>query len=454
MTRSTLALVTGVLLGTSALFRPAPSKICRSRTAAGLSCCAAEAAPELLAPPEAQVLPAGCPSCEDEWLKRSKETEASEKERLASLRADDMNTYLSDIWDYAQRMNDTQRQELALTPDTMLRSFIIDSSTPPTKLLEHVYNATMGRVPYEQACYICGPEQALLLRTLVALAHPRRCLDVGSFTGYSSAAVLEALPADAEMTCIEIEPTYTALLDELLGDRATVLTGPALAHLQQFAAEGRTFDFITLDADKPLHGEYVNASIALLRPGGLIVMFGMLLFPTAEDQVNTQRPPPLPLLSLPPSTSFLVSPSRLRSCPPARPSQRRDASAACRLPPAQEAMEKLHEQLPNRTDIATAQMPVGCGIQLMVKLEGTGADAPTRAWTADDVLEGEAAERERRRWRLQSELAAIDRVLEAQGTALGGAGVSGPGTEALTSSGLIALGAQRRNAEEAGYPAM
>ena len=117
-------------------------------------------------------------------------------------------------------------------------------------------------------------------------------------------------------------------------------------------------------------------------------------------------------------------------------------------------MEKLHEQLPNRTDIATAQMPVGCGIQLMVKLEGTGADAPPRAWPADDVLEGEAAERERRRGRLQSELAAIDRVLEAQGTALGGAGVSGPGTEALTSSGLIALGAQRRNAEEAGYPAM
>ena len=80
----------------------------------------------------------------------------------------------------------------------------------------------------------------------------------------------------------------------------------------------------------------------------------------------------------------------------------------------QEAMEKLHEQLPNRTDIVTAQMPVGCGIQLMVKLEGTAADA----------LEGERAERERQRWRLQSELAAIDRVLESQGTTLGGAGVS------------------------------
>ena len=198
----------------------------------------------------------------------SKETEASEKERLASLRADDMNTYLSDIWDYAQRMNDTQRQELALTPDTMLRSFIIDSSTPPTKLLEHVYNATMGRVPYEQACYICGPERALLLRTLVALAHPRRCLDVGSFTGYSSAAVLEALPADAEMTCIEIEPTYTALPRRVPRRPRDGAHGACARPPPAVCRRGFCFDFITLDADKPLRGEYVNASIALLRSAG------------------------------------------------------------------------------------------------------------------------------------------------------------------------------------------
>jgi len=42
-------------------------------------------------------------------------------------------------------------------------------------------------LPYEQACYICGPEQAMLLRTLVALSQPRQCLDVGCFSGYTSA---------------------------------------------------------------------------------------------------------------------------------------------------------------------------------------------------------------------------------------------------------------------------
>ena len=81
-------------------------------------------------------------------------------------------------------------QELALDPDVELRNFIINSCTPPTPLMETVYNATMTRVPYEMACYICGPEQAMLLRTLVGLARPRRALDIGSFTGYASSAIV------------------------------------------------------------------------------------------------------------------------------------------------------------------------------------------------------------------------------------------------------------------------
>ena len=109
---------------------------------------------------------------------------------------------------------------------------------------------------------------------------------------------------------------------------------------------------------------------------------------------------------------------------------------------------------PVATRQATPSDTVGILSNSNVRLEERHPPALREGLGRDDVLEGEAAERERRRWRLQSELAAIDRVLEAQGTALGGAGVSGPGTEALTSSGLIALGAQRRNAEEAGYPAM
>ena len=74
----------------------------------------------------------------------------------------------------------------------------------------------------------------------------------------------------------------------------------------------------------------------------------------------------------------------------------------------------------------------------MVKLEGTQMDQP--------LSEAEIASR--KRWRLESELPAIDRYMDALGKPLGGAGSSGPGTEAQSSKGLVALAAARRQAEE------
>ena len=199
-----------------------------------------------------QVYPAGCPSCESDYLGRSKQAEQDEQERLASLRTGNQSGFSFEMWEYAQRMNDTQRQELALDPDVELRNFIINSCTPPTPLMETVYNATMTRVPYEMACYICGPEQAMLLRTLVGLARPRRALDIGSFTGYASSAILEALPEEAELTCLEVDRDYTRLAASQLGGRqANFMVGQAMDALKRFEKQGKTFDFIALDADKP-----------------------------------------------------------------------------------------------------------------------------------------------------------------------------------------------------------
>jgi len=338
---------------------------------------------------EARVRPASCPSCETEWLGRSKEAEGEEQVRLKALQLENRSQHSYEMWEYAQRMNDTQRQELALDPDVELRNFIINSCTPPTHLMESVYNATMQRVPYEQACYICGPEQAMLLRTLVGLARPRAALDIGSFTGYGSSAILEALPKEADLTCLEIDRDYTRLAaQKLAGRNVNFMVGQAMDALKRFEEAGKQFDFISLDADKPLHGEYYNMSLKLLRPGGVLIMFGMLLFPTVEDQ---------------------------------------------------EAMERLHEILPNDTRISTAQLPVGCGIQLMVKLDGLSTTLPL---SPQEV-------QKRRRWQLDSEIAAIDRAISASGKPLGGAGSSGPGTEALSSAGLVALAAARRAAEQA-----
>ena len=147
--------------------------------------------------------------------------------------------------------------------------------------------------------------------------------------GLRQSAILEAIPEDGELTCLEIDRDYTRLAaQQLAGRNVNFMVGKAMDALKRFEEDGRQFDFIALDADKPMHGEYYNMSLKLLRPGGVIIMFGMLLFPTIEDQ---------------------------------------------------EAMEKLHEILPNDTRISTAQLPVGCGVQLMVNLEGMRPDQPVSA---------------------------------------------------------------------------
>jgi hypothetical protein len=75
----------------------------------------------------------------------------------------------------------------------------------------------------------------------------------------------------------------------------------------------------------------------------------------------------------------------------------------------------------------------------MVKKEGLTSARPL----------SEAVKTDRKRWLLESEIAAIDRYVDAIGKPLGGAASSGPGTEALSSAGLVALTAARREAEAA-----
>ena len=77
-------------------------------------------------------------------------------------------------------------------------------------------------------------------------------------------AELEALPEEADLTCLEIDRDYTRLAAATLAGRpANFMVGKAMDALERFEAEGTVFDFISLDADKPLHGEYFNMSLKL-----------------------------------------------------------------------------------------------------------------------------------------------------------------------------------------------
>jgi predicted O-methyltransferase YrrM len=120
---------------------------------------------------------------------------------------------------------------------------------------------------------------ALLVRIMGA----RRCLEVGTFTGYSTLVCALALPPDGEILALDTSEEWTALARRYWADagvsgKVRLKLGPAADTLRQLRREGRegTFDFMFIDADKPGYADYVEQGFHLVRAGGLIAIDNVL----------------------------------------------------------------------------------------------------------------------------------------------------------------------------------
>ena len=122
-------------------------------------------------------------------------------------------------------------------------------------------------------------EQGALLALLVELIGARRCLEVGTFTGYSSTAVALALPGDGRITCCDVSEEWTSIARKYwseagVADRVDLRLGPAADTLDDLLAAGEegTFDLAFIDADKVGYDGYYERALRLVRPGGLIAL--------------------------------------------------------------------------------------------------------------------------------------------------------------------------------------
>jgi caffeoyl-CoA O-methyltransferase len=141
-----------------------------------------------------------------------------------------------------------------------------------------------------------APEQGALFALLVELLEARNCLEIGTFTGYSSLAVMLAMPPDGRMVCCDVSEEYTAVARRYwaeagVADRVDLRIGPALDTLDALLAEGRggTFDLAFIDADKSGYPAYYERCLELLRPGGLVTLDNVLWSGDVADPRVTDR---------------------------------------------------------------------------------------------------------------------------------------------------------------------
>ncbi|MEL6347055.1 MAG: class I SAM-dependent methyltransferase [Myxococcota bacterium] len=159
----------------------------------------------------------------------------------------------------------------ALAMSEALHQYVIGSSVPPNPLLERLREET---AQLEWGRMQISPDQGQLMGLLVKLMGARRCLEIGTFTGYSALAVALAMPDDGRVVCCDISEAYTTIArrywDEAgVRHKIDLRLAPALETLQTLDGP---FDFVFLDADKVEYPQYFEACLALVRPGGLITI--------------------------------------------------------------------------------------------------------------------------------------------------------------------------------------
>ena len=126
-----------------------------------------------------------------------------------------------------------------------------------------------------------GDVEGAFLSFLVTMTKAKRVLEVGTFTGWSSIAMAQALPPDGTLVTCDVNEETTAVARRYaeeagVADRIEYRLGPAVETL---AALNGPFDLAFIDADKGGYVDYYEAVLPKLSPGGVIAadntLFGL-----------------------------------------------------------------------------------------------------------------------------------------------------------------------------------
>ncbi len=123
-----------------------------------------------------------------------------------------------------------------------------------------------------------GRIEGRFLKMLAQLIGAKRILEIGTFGGYASLSMAEALPDDGELITCDVDPIAIQFAKRFFaksehGKKITLMEGPALESLKNISGP---LDMAFIDADKENYWNYYEAILPMIRPGGLIVVDNVL----------------------------------------------------------------------------------------------------------------------------------------------------------------------------------
>ena len=154
--------------------------------------------------------------------------------------------------------------------------YLREHSSPIGETLEWLERQTHLRTNYPRM--LAGREVGHLLTAIVRMAAPRRVLELGTFTGYSSICIASGLPSGGRLDALEINDELEDLIREGyaragVADRIDLHFGDALAIIPALP-DG--YDMVYIDANKREYPQYLEMVVPKVRRGGYIIADNVL----------------------------------------------------------------------------------------------------------------------------------------------------------------------------------
>jgi len=172
-----------------------------------------------------------------------------------------------------------------------IEDYITMYSSSEKELLRDLANETYEKV--EDPQFIAGHIQGVFLSMVSRMIRPRRILEVGSFTGYSSICFCDGLTKDGIIHTIEknallwdICERYWAQANVL--EKIILHKGDALQIIPRL---NELWDLVYIDADKTESSKYYDLIFEKIRVGGFILCdnalwYGRVLNKTTDDDTT------------------------------------------------------------------------------------------------------------------------------------------------------------------------
>lgn len=175
-----------------------------------------------------------------------------------------------------------------------LYSYLLEKGIREEPLLEKL-RAETSKDP--MARMQISPEQGQFMKFMVSILQPRKILEIGTFTGYSSLCMGLASDDSCLITTCDLDETSTNIAKRYwqeagVDHKIHLKLGEALTSLDELLETGHknSFDLAFLDADKENYPNYYKKLKQLLKVGGVLLIDNVFWNGKVADPSDTSEP--------------------------------------------------------------------------------------------------------------------------------------------------------------------